>query len=1772
MPAMASDLTLHDSHARELPLPLAQLYRQAYNALDVEERHRHAFDLWDWSLRLLGATCVVEYQARGAVGAPVGDLLARIDRLTLGSWWRLVCVLLEFLSADDDEFRKVHEVLLKKSQRGMARAAALHVELIRALGGSAGPRAVVNLRELIDCLINYRNRKIGHPDEMRSGELFAKIGPALLGGAIDLFEHVDVLAGRKLTYIADVRQDAGRWRIVTVRLTGVACGAAETHYRPLSAADRLPNAGETYLESPGGELRSIGMLASFDAATQQFAFRPAAPPTPSETVLPARLDPVADDGPQQCSFDDFQLLTRLGAGGAGAVFRARQLSVDRDVALKCVLRPDPAAEQRFLREVAALGRVSHPNLARIFAYGAAGVQCYYAMELVEGADLARIMQHLIRGANGEVDANEWVHAVTTACEHARAAETKLDSESDAQAMPEPTPTPPPDLRAGPHYIRQVVTLMAQVADAAHALHEAQPQGIIHRDIKPSNIVVAPDGERAVLVDLGLALLPDEASDRAKLTRTRQFVGTARYASPEQIFDAHRVDRRTDVYSLGATLWELLALRPLFGGAGDDPSFDRALAVAVSIRTHNRRVPADLDAVVRKCLAPDKTKRYSSAAEFAADLRRWLAGEPVTAQPPTLRYIWGLHVRKHKWKVAAGIALLVALVAGTIGGFAVLEQQRQKEIAANKEKAEALEREQKINEELSARNKALQHFNDITYRLFGGAKVGKNEDARTLYRTLAVQAVRNSVDQGDMDSAFGLMELLIEREDESYALELSPLLTELCDKKPDDARLRAMLGACHSLLKHWDEADHCFDTALRLNPNQAAAFGWRAFSKLNRKQFDLAIADYSEAIRLDPLNPARWNARGNVYYSHKSDYPKAIADYSEAIRLKPTDTTYLTNRGNAYARAEEYDKALADYTESIRIDPKNPAVWNGRGTCLHNDKHDYARAVEDYSEAIRLAPSIDLYRANRANSYRLLRDYERALMDYTEAIRLRNDEPSHYSGRARTCYDKGDYAAAIADYDVAIRLAPERADLWNVRAVCRDQLQQYDAAIADFTEAIRRQSESVYYANRGNAQLRKGDLDAALADYTEAIRLEPKNAFRYSLRAAAHQQKKDTAAAIADFTQAVTLAPGEAIYWAERGDAHAAAGQIDRALADHAKAIELEPQNPVRWNNRGVVLETVKLDFPAAIADYSEAIRLRPKTGLYFSNRGNAYLRAKDVDKALTDYSQAIALEPKEDAWWNKRGNAYFNHKEDFARAAADYSEAIRLKPTVALYWSNRADCFRRLKDYPRALDDYREAIRLEPKNPNHHNERGIVNHDAQRFADAIADYSNAIALAPNDPVYLANRALAYKNLREYDKAIADYEAAIRGDPQAARRRRDLADARILKGDFTGAIQDLTEAIRLEPNNPHWHAARADVYRERQRDYPRAIADFSAAIKLRPGDAAYYMKRGLCYSARGEYDSAAADYTASLKIDPKQPAALHRRGYARVQLRQFAAAQADFDESLKLDRTNHLCWNDRGNLFHNHLKDYPRAIADYSEAILLKPDDPVYWSNRAGSLLAIQDIDGALADYSQAVRFNPKDHFSWNARGNLYHKHKRDYVKAVADFAEAIKLSPKSAVYLTNRGNSYTELGENAKALADYSAAISVDPKNVDALWNRAWLQKNRFGNNAQASADYEAAITVNPNTTEALYLYAWHLATCPDAQFRDGRRAVELAARANSLTNGRIGAYLDTLSAAFAEIGDFDRAILWIRSAQAVSASAEERQRFSLRERQYQMRQPVRAP
>jgi WD40 repeat protein/serine/threonine protein kinase/tetratricopeptide (TPR) repeat protein len=728
---MNGPLTLDEDLIRRLPLPLAQLYRRAHNARTPHERHQAAFYLWEAALKLLASTAVVEYVERGAHAPQLTACLQNLARPSVGHWWELVRSLVPLLAAAGDEpFRQIEDLVLGHTRGDLPGVAHLDTALRNALDGGAQPRNVVQLRELFDRLVTYRNREVGHgASGLRSGEFYAEMGEALRAGMAELLGRLDVLAGRRLLYIADVRRQAsGAWLVESYDLAGENARRLESVELPDAERGRLPRPEHLHLGPAGaprgtGPLRSLHPLAWYDPELDEVLFlnarrgrlraeylsygkrgvvdRPGAVSEQRELLARALRLPVdkhqveawaaqlqakeKEDGPDdgvvpgqeaRPQVGEFELKTKLGQGNMGVVYRAWQPSLGRQVALKCVWRTsDPKTHGRFGREVRALGRVDHPHLVKILTSGVEKGRLFYAMDLVEGATLASVCERLSHaGGAGGVDLPTWRECLGTVCAEAReeeepVTEAMLD-EPGTPAVPSESPaaprTPP---QVGRQYVRQMVELVRQVAEAAHALHE---HGIIHRDIKPGNIMVLPDGTQAVLLDLGLAQLADDVQGR--LTRTRQFVGTLRYASPEQVLAVAQLDRRSDVYSLGATLYELLTLRPLFGATDQTPTPELMKQITTEeperVRKHHPGIPRDLEAIVEKCLEKKEADRYATARELAEDLRRFQDGEPVTARPVSG---WQRALRwmvRHPTQTAAAGLLLLALVLLVGGGGAV----------------------------------------------------------------------------------------------------------------------------------------------------------------------------------------------------------------------------------------------------------------------------------------------------------------------------------------------------------------------------------------------------------------------------------------------------------------------------------------------------------------------------------------------------------------------------------------------------------------------------------------------------------------------------------------------------------------------------------------------------------------------------------------------------------------------------------------------------------------------------------------------------------------------------------------------------------------------------------------------------------------------------------------------------------------------------------------------------------------------------------------------
>jgi tetratricopeptide (TPR) repeat protein len=293
---------------------------------------------------------------------------------------------------------------------------------------------------------------------------------------------------------------------------------------------------------------------------------------------------------------------------------------------------------------------------------------------------------------------------------------------------------------------------------------------------------------------------------------------------------------------------------------------------------------------------------------------------------------------------------------------------------------------------------------------------------------------------------------------------------------------------------------------------------RGLAYANKGEYDRAIADFTEAIRLDPALSAAYILRGRALRASVSRITSVGENFSFII------TTY-TGGSITSAQQQAYDKAIADFTQAIRLDLNSSIAYRERGV-LYDYKGDYDQAMADYNQAIRLNPNYALAYNNRGIAYKAKGEYDRAIADFTQAIRLDPNYALAYNNRGNVYNDnKGEYDRAIADYTQAIRLDPNDAYAYNNRGIAYYNKKEYDRAIAEYTQAIRLDpNDAMAYYNRGIAYKAKGEYDRAIADYTEAIRLDPNDAYAYNDRGVAYYNKKDYNRAIADYEAALRIDP------------------------------------------------------------------------------------------------------------------------------------------------------------------------------------------------------------------------------------------------------------------------------------------------------------------------------------------------------------------------------------------------------------------------------------------------------------------------------------------------------------------------------------------------------------------------------------------------------------------------------------------------------------------------
>ncbi|MHC5030228.1 MAG: serine/threonine-protein kinase [Planctomycetota bacterium] len=1050
--------------------------------------------------------------------------------------------------------------------------------------------------------------------------------------------------------------------------------------------------------------------------------------------------PPKDDSalPRQ-ALGDFEIRGELGRGGMGVVYEAEQISLNRHVALKVLpfaAVMDPRQLQRFKNEAQAAAHLHHTHIVPVYSIGCERGVHYYAMQYIEGPTVAEMIEQLKSTAGKDMRGSS-----------ASALEAITKGKSTQTAG----------------YCRSVARLGIQ---AAEALDHAHQQGVIHRDIKPANLIVDA-ASHLWITDFGLASFTKNPG----LTLTGDIVGTVRYMSPEQAL-AKRVpvDHRTDIYSLGVTLYEFLTLEGAY--QGDDAHKviqEIAFKDPQSARSFNPAIRNELETILMKAMAKSPEERYETAQELADDLERYLQNKPIEAKRP------GVFTRASKWARRHGtfVGAAAAVLALATAGFATATTLiwREKELIRHEKK--------RSNSEHRRAQANVRLALDALDRIYMGRADGLPKVREDLSRDLLEEGLRfyvalasENLDDPEVAKRTGRAQLFAsqiyaklgqkEQAAEAQAKGIATIRTVI-GREPDDAEAYFVLGYALYLKGQHDEAVAAFREAIRLEPDYAVSHANLGAALADKGEIDEAIAMYRKAIRLDPdQSQAHYNL-GNALRD-KGEINEAIAAFREAIRVDPDYVRAHYNLGNALRDKGEIDEAIAAFREAIRVDPDHALAHNNLGAALL-DKGEIDEAIAACREAIRLQPDLALAPDNLGNALRDKGEIDEAIAAHREAIRLDSDNASAHNNLGNALLDNGGIDEAIAAYREAIRLQP-------------------DLALA--------------HSNLGNALRVKGEIDEAIAACREAIRLEPDYASAHVSLGIALRNKGEIDEAIAAFREAIRLEPDHSRAHSNLGNALRDKGEIDEAISACREATRLQPDAAKAHVNLGAALAD-KGEIDEAIAAYREAIRLDPDLAPASRYLGRVLARKGKHAEAIAALREAIRLDPK---------NARTHHDLSvllFAKGEVDDAisavrEAIRIDPDYALAHYGLGTVLMQRGQLNDAISALREAIRIDPDHVGAHVNLGNALAAQGRHAEAIAAYRDAIRVDPRQPQALNNLAMLradcpehkYRNAKE---AVALATRAVSLAPHW-QLLNTLGISHFRAGNWNDAVAALEKSMRL----------------------------------------------------------------------------------------------------------------------------------------------------------------------------------------------------------------------------------------------------------------------------------------------------------------------------------------------------------------------------------------
>ena len=936
----------------------------------------------------------------------------------------------------------------------------------------------------------------------------------------------------------------------------------------------MPPAAATGVAAPGSNPQvSVAPQASQPSSGSGFLVSPhvshvlQATPGSGLVMAPAgstgSLNAIPREGTEAAAsgdgvaFDKYVIQSELGRGGMGIVYKAWHPTLRRTYALKVLLAGEDASSEaitRFQNEAAAVARMGkHPHIVSIHETGQVGNRCFFTLDFVDGPSLEALVQE----------------------------------------------------RSGNLPVRQAAEIMSKVA---RAVHHAHLNGVIHRDLKPQNILINSQGEPNV-TDFGLA---KDVGGESGITRTGVAMGSPPYMSPEQASGRQKeVGERSDVYSLGATLYYALTGRAAFSGPSMLGIITKVMTQdPVSPRKHRLTIPAEVEAICLRAMEKAPERRYPTAQAFAEDLTRWLKGKVVEARPPTRIEMIRRWMRRHTVSVGVvAVALLVCLgaIAWTVRENRVSSQQLEevRELNQRRQKAVDLVAQARRLGVTASDEEGRLEILDEALKLVPTSLEALSERALAYQRTGQIdEAVADlqeltRLSPDDLEAQFELGELLavhkgrlepvrrmaLALRDQDRTSPLGPLLEVLvCLEEGDERQARSSLAmaATNDGESWWQYhlmagrlallpgpshdarvAEAAFKRALiRRKTPSAQLYALRALAREELANVSGALSDCEAALELSSANALALAVRGFLRTT-ENDKERGLEDVEKALELDPTGLEMLYHRGLVHLLHEETGPALDYFESALAQSSKDARVLFALGQ-VHEQDGDLQLAIEYVEEAVALSPTMIVWKS-------VLERMQRRRDQVVGAREIPGTRPS--SGqrlvgitqldaeskalnlRAESLVSAKRFSEALAVLNELLEREPGFSMGYLQRARALDNLGRRDESLRELGICVQMDpslaEQALCYS--GQVRTRQADYRGALADFERLVLQFPHHDDGLFLLALAKDRMGDTRGAIAALDQTLIRTPGDHGFLETRGQFHLKLRQADEAVRDLLEA-------------------------------------------------------------------------------------------------------------------------------------------------------------------------------------------------------------------------------------------------------------------------------------------------------------------------------------------------------------------------------------------------------------------------------------------------------------------------------------------------------------------------------------------------------------------------------------------------------------------------------------------